>query len=483
MKRRSEILRHRTLTTGLVVFASLCVLSAVPGTASAVPSEIVSEVFSSAREAVVLVTYSTRVAMGDVRSGQQAFRPGVIVSEEGLVMIPGHAAIADRVPFNIRVQTEAGREYDAQLLGKDPSINIVFIQIDNPEGEAFPFLEFEENPQVSIGDDVIAVGLLPRTLNYERTFRVARVNGMSENPRPVYTTDLPAPLPPGYWGAPVINAEGKGVGVVGFELSDRDGGILYRRHGYPLLFTSDLFYSLIENPPKEVLNEAEDISAMGVYTQPLTEDLARYWGLEKPGGIIISTVVAQSPAEKAGLRQGDVIVTFDGEPITATEDSEVLDFTKMVQEKEIGSEVDVSVIRIAQREREEGELGPAWEAEQLTIPLLMEKRPKSALQADMYENEQFGVTVREITLDVVFSQNLDPETQGVVVHRIESGGWSALGGLRRGDLVTKVGNFDVQSLDDFQKALELAAQVKPPNVYLVIIRGGRNVFIRVQTAW
>jgi len=199
----------------------------------------------------------------------------------------------------------------------------------------------------------------------------------------------------------------------------------------------------------------------------------------------VSTVVSNSAAEKSGIQRGDIITKFNGRAVSALEDKDVLEFTKMVQETEIGSEINAKIIRPARMDETlpgiEG--GENWSYQVLDMPVVLEKRPKSALQAEIYENENFGVAVREMTLDVILANNLDPEMERVVVHRVKTGGWSSMGSVRPRDVVTKIGNIPVKNLGDFRKALELAAEVKPPNVYFVIIRGGRTSFLRIQADW
>src|SRR5690606_10217028 len=144
----------------------------------------------------------------------------------------------------------------------------------------------------------------------------------------------------GYVGGPVINSAGNIVGVVGFDLSTNEGGDLYTRSGHPLVYQTALFKHYINNPPsKEALDAQETDAFLGVFSQPLTDDLATYWKLPQEGGVVVSTVIDGSPAAEAGLLPGDVIVMFNEVPVRAKLDREIPGFTKIVRDAGIGKAV------------------------------------------------------------------------------------------------------------------------------------------------
>jgi serine protease Do len=285
-----------------------------------------------------------------------------------------------------------------------------------------------------------------------------------ETPRRVYVTDLPVPY--GMAGGPVVNADGEAVGVIGYDLDPREGGEIYVRSGYPLIYTADLFQHLIDNPPTEQKDREE--AWLGVFTQPLTDDLAEYWGLDSTGGVVVSTVIQDSPAERGGLLRGDIIRMFDGQPVNAKERTDVRDFTRMVRESGVGRTVPVTVLR---------------DGEPIELSMVLEEAPKTAAEAEKYQDEDFGLTVREITADFIIVGDLDPGIKGLVVDRVEAAGWASLAGLLPGDIVKEFGGKQVTSIEGLKSILEEIKGDKPKEVAVFIERRGRTGFLRIEPDW
>jgi serine protease Do len=255
------------------------------------------------------------------------------------------------------------------------------------------------------------------------------------------------------------------VGVVGFDLSSQEGGDLYVRSGHPLIYQTALLQEHIDNPQKE--SERED-AWLGVFTQPLTDDMAEYWDLPKNGGVIVASLVPGSPAIAAGFQRGDVITRFDGTPIRARQNQEVLGFTKLVRETGIGKDVKVDFYR---------------DGEPMSIELTLAGRPKSASDAEEYEDEIFGITARELTQDVRIMLNLSEETRGVIVRRVRPGSWAYLGGMRAGVIILEFGGHPVGTLQDFQEAVKQVEADQPQEVSVFCRVGSQTRFFRLEPRW
>jgi len=434
--------------------------------------ETISKTYAEFKEALVVVEYS--IEYYDPRSQQEVKRDlyclGVVVDRSGLVMVRGHFSLENVKPFNVRVRIDSGTRYDATVLQKDRRINVAFVKLtpsaedEDNGGLDLPFVPFAASPSLSVGDEIVLLGILPEVLDYEKTFHLGHVASVIETPRRVYTTDFAVPY--GMVGGPVINAGGEVVGVIGYDLSSREGGDIYVRAGYPLIYTADLFQHLIDNPPVEEKDLEE--AWLGVFIQPLTDDLAEYWGLEKTGGVVASTIIKDSPAERAGVKRGDVIKVFDGKPITFKEDSEMRDFTRVVRESGIGRTVPVAVIR---------------DGQEMQLSVLLEETPKTTAEAEKHEDKEFGLTVREITADFIIVSDLDPDIEGVVVDRVERAGWASLGGLVPGDIVKEIDGKQVVTLDEFKKILADIKERKPKQIAVFIERGRRTGFLRIEPDW
>ena len=271
----------------------------------------------------------------------------------------------------------------------------------------------------------------------------------------------------GFIGGPAFDASGSAVGVVGFDLSTNEGGDIYTRSGYPLLFQADLFSKYIENPPGDA-DDDDDDAYLGVFTQPLTKDYSRYWELPDEGGIIVSTVISGSPAYKAGFKTGDVITKFGDTPVTAKQDQDVVAFTKMVRESPLEEPLPILFYRDGKQEE---------------LTLTLTKRPTAGQDADEFEDEVFGITARELTTDARIALNLPDEVQGVIIRSVKSGSPASLARLRRNYVIQAIGDTPISNLDEFQAVLAELAESKPAEIPVFCRVGANTAFFRMQPRW
>lgn len=454
----------------LAVFLAWCVAGACAD-AQELPASLAKSAFDRVSPAVCVVNYSSEVT--NPSNGRKSRRNtralGLLVSPTGLVMAHGHMQVEDSEPFSIKVSVgegDAEKEYDAKLLKKPEDVNICFVQIENAPGVTFPFLKFVQQ-DLALGEPLLILGLLGDTLDFNRSVIVRRVGSILEKPRTTYCLD--ERLLFGYVGGPVVNARGEAVGVVGFDLSSAEGGDLYVRSGHPLVYQTELFAKYIETPPTTTETATDtDGAFLGVFTQPLTDDLAEYWGLPQDGGVVVGTIIPGSPADVAGLKMGDIITRFNDVPVKAKLDREVLAFTKLVREAGAGATVPLRVLR---------------EGESLDLNVTLTERPKSARDAGEFEDTVFGLTVRELTTDVRILLNLPADVQGVIVRSVKSGSWADLAELGPGVIILNFGGQPIASLDDFKAAVEKTAQEKPGEVAVFCRVGARSGFFRIQPRW
>lgn len=457
----------------------LCVLLLLPAALAEAPQEASGDVFPSAfveqvyeniTPATCLVSYANRITnpvTGEINRSN-SFALGLIVSPDGLVMVRGHMAIDNVEPFNIQVKVGQGEkdeiEYDATLLDKPEDINVAFLRIEHDEPLTLPHVEFAEGSTLRLGEPVLIFGLLGRSLDYSRGLHLRRIGSILEKPRTTLCLDTPVPL--GFVGGPVVNGRGEVVGVVGYDLSQVEGGDVYIRSNHPLVYQTDLFIEYIHNPPE--IRTDKDYGWLGVFTQPLADDLAEYWGLEKNGGVVVGTILAGSPAEADGLQRGDVITSFNGIPIRAKKNDEVLGFIKLVRDAGKGQEVLVKFVRNGVPEE---------------LAVTLSGRPKTEMEAAKSEDEVFGLTVREITVDVRLALNLSADVQGVIVDRVKSGGWADLARMRRGLIILNFGGYPVTNLEEFQEAATKAAEEKPKEITVFCRLGQATRFFRLEPRW
>lgn len=433
--------------------------------------QLIERKFAAIKPAMCVLEYSLEIT--NPRSGEVSRRQthalGLLVSPDGLIMTHGHILLENRRPLNITVMLgeDTEREYDAELLEKPGDVNVAFLQIEPRDGQEFPFVEFDRDVALTLGEPVLLFGMFQESLDFVRGIQIQRIAAVLEEPRTTYALDSAVPF--GFVGGPVLNRTGQVAGVIGFDLSPSEGGDIYTRSGHPLVYQTALFQKYIEQPPgREGVENGGPDAWLGVFTQPLTDDLADYWDLPKRGGVVVATVIPGSPADRAGLRMGDVIVEFNGQPIRAKQDQDVLGFTKLVRESPLDQPLPVDLLR---------------DGEPMRIRLTLLPRPKSGRQALEYDDEVFGITARELTTDVRILMNLTDDVEGVLVRRVESGSPAALAGIRPGFVILSVAGRNIASLDDYAQAVATAEQARSEEVTFFCRIGANTAFFRLQPRW
>lgn len=459
----------------------MIMLSSVAGlvillTASAAPDAFSQAVLEDAYQrltpAIALLRYSTEIT--NQNSGETTKRDGnalaLIVSPGGLLMTPGHLVTEGTEPFNLVAKIghgDAEKEYTAVLLKKPDDVNIVFLKIKSDTPLNLPCVRFTRPHSLNIGAPVTVYGVLGETLDNARALWESRISAILDKPRTTYCLETSPRF--GFVGGPVIDTEGQPIGVVGFDLSRNEGGDVYVRSGHPLIYQTQLFQKYIDEPPGEnEIRKTADDAWLGVFTQPLSDDFAEYWGLKKEGGLIVSSIMTPSPASEAGMQRGDIIVRFNGVPIEAKLDRDVVGFTKLVREVGSGKQVDVEVLRNGQP---------------MTFQITLGTRPKTSRDAVEFEDNIFGLTVREITADMRIMLNLGEDVRGVIVYRVKSGSTAQLARLQRGVIIMSFGGHPVASVDDFKAAVEAVAAEKPAEVSVFARVGSATGFFRLEPRW
>jgi serine protease Do len=409
----------------------------------------------------------------DPRTGETVRRNGtclgLIVRADGLVMAQGHLSVENAIPVDLRVKVGRGgaeKEYPAVALHKPGDVNVMFLQAQSDTPLNLPHVTFTPQP-LRVGEPVALVGLTGETLDFEPGVFVDRVAAVLTQPRTTYC--LANNLRFGCLTGPVVNARGNLVGVAGVDLSRADGGELYTRSGHPLVYQAELFQKYIDTPPeREDTHKAEDNAWLGVFTQPLKDDYAEYWGLEKTGGLVVSTVVPNSPAANAGVQAGDVIKAFDGKPQRFTQDRDVLAFTKLVRDTGTGKTVPMDLLR---------------DGKPLTVQVTLGTLPRSAQEADEFEDAVLGLSVREITRDVRITLNIAEDVRGVIVRKVKSGSVAQVGKMRPGVILLALGDYPVASIADFEAAMAKLGEAKPAELAVFARVGPQTGFFRLKPKW
>ncbi|HPX86705.1 MAG TPA: PDZ domain-containing protein [Candidatus Hydrogenedentes bacterium] len=434
--------------------------------------EMLQRAYDTISPALCVLTFTQETT--DPRSGEQirqnGFAVALNVSAEGLLLTNGHLQRDNVQSFNFRVTFRIdGKEqsYPAVLLKKPDDLNVSLLRLQSETPLTLPYVRFSTDAGLSLGEPVAILGIMGETLDFNRAIQEDRIISVLDAPRSTYC--LGGQLKMGFVTGPVINRRGQVVGITGFDLAVAEGGEFFSRSGVPLVYQASLFEKHIASPPDQTQESVEAEEAwLGVFTQPLKEEFARYWNIPEAGGLIVSTVIPDSPAAAVGIVPGDIIRAFDGHPIRAIHDRDVLAFTQMVKEKAPGSEVEITLLR---------------NGEDLALTATLGHRPRAAQDADEYEDEHLGMVVREITRDLRILLNLGEEVQGVIVRRVVSGSAAQAARIQPGLIIMSMNSATIRDLDDYKEAAQFFKQDKPDEITLFVRAGAQTGFLRLRPRW
>ena len=386
---------------------------------------------------------------GDMPKGgmkTHALGSGFVISEDGLILTNNHVV---EKATEIKVKLESGREgkeYDAKVIGRDPKTDLALIQI-NPDADFPKSVHLGDSDAIRVGDWVMAVGN-PFGLGQTVTTGIISAKGRIIGAGPYddfLQTD--AAINPGNSGGPLFNMNGEVIGI--------NTAIIAQ--GQNIGFTIPI------NLAKELLPQLKAGKIirgwLGVMIQDVTSDLAKSFGLKEAKGVLISDITKNSPAEKAGLKRGDVVARFSGKEV---ENAHML--SRVVAATPPNTDITFGIIRDGKEKTIEVTIG--------TMPQKMETQLPETETA-------WGLTVHDITPEVAQQLGLNPDEQGVVISGVDPGSPAGEAELRTGDVVKEVNRQEIHNLNDYNQALEKAKQDK--SLLLVIKRGGSTHFVVLKS--
>ena len=303
----------------------------------------------------------------------------------------------------IKVILVGGKEYQATVKGRDPKTDLALIQIVNPPAD-LPFLKLGDSDAIQVGDWVLAVGN-PFGLGHTVTQGIISAKGRVIGAGPYdnfLQTD--ASINPGNSGGPLLNLKGEVIGI--------NTAILASGQGIGFATPSNIAQSVIP----QLESKGKVVRGMiGVQVQNVTPELAKSFGMSEPKGALVAQVNPDTPAAKAGIHQGDIIIEFNGHPI-----HEMNELPRMVAETAPGSKATLKVLR----EGKEKTLN-------LTIAELTDEQQAQAKEEGAAEKTPLGLEVQNLTPTLAQQFRLR-DNKGVVVVQVESGSPAADAGIRAG---------------------------------------------------
>jgi len=343
----------------------------------------------------------------------------------------------------IRVRFDPHTEKDGKLVGGDPKTDVAVVEVDakgieNPEGRV---AKLGDSDKLKVGQLVIAIGNpygLERTVTFGVISALRRSIGITQYESFIQTD---APINPGNSGGPLINIKGEVIGINTAIVAEGQG----------------LGFAIPINLAKWV---ADQLMAkgrvvrgwLGLVIQEITPEIAETIGVKE--GILVSQIAPGSPAEKAGLKVGDIIVAIDGEKVR-----EVRELQFRVMKTPPGTEITLTILRGGKEQSIKAKVG------------------------EMPEEVSFGQPREQVGELGLSLRDLSPEevsrfgVKGVFVEGVAPGSLAQRSGLRRGDIILAVNNEPVESLSQFNEKIEKAKSEQRTRVLLLIRRGGNNLYV------
>ena len=202
--------------------------------------------------------------------------------------------------------------------------------------------------------------------------------------------------------------------------------------------------------------------------QALSPDLAEALGVKGRGGALVTLVYPGRAAERAGLRQGDLLVKLDGDPVRCERSEDVEDLHSLVRRYRVGRQIECEVLR---------------EGNSVTLTLELEEDLQTAEDRQRYRDEAFDLTLERLTQLNRIHRNLAPDLAGVNVAQVETGGWAQLAGLRGGDLILSINGEATGQVSEAEALLKQAAATQARRVVLFVRRGIRTLFVELEPSW
>ena len=389
----------------------------------------------------------------------QGMGSGVIINADGLVLTNEHVVHdADEIKVIVYYSKNNKKEYKAKVIGKDPRTDLALVKIKT--GQKLPFAKLGDSDRVRIGDWAIAIG---SPFGLEQTFTVGvisanrqRLSVEGHQYQGMIQTD--AAINRGNSGGPLLNIHGEVIGI---------NTAIYAPTGV----FSGVGFAIPINQAKDIIHELETKGHvvrgwLGVELAPeITPAMVKAFGLSNAQGALINSVTPGTPAEKAGLQRGDVVVSFNGKPVQSSDDLQ-----KWVTHADPKDRITLDVIRSRERKTFKVVLGERPESVDL-----QGGRPPAGGSEHPGGKDILDATVAPLTPELAQQFGQPQDAKGVIVLDVKDGGTADEMGLLTGDIIRQVNQKPTPDVESLQKALS-GIDLKE-GIVLDILRHGRPMYL------
>ncbi len=377
---------------------------------------------------------------------------GFIVAPDGYVVTNQHVV---NNASEITVTLHDGKKLPAELIGIDEKTDLALLKVESKE--ALPYARFGDSEATRVGDWVVAIGN-PFGLGGSATAGIVSARGRDIQAGPFDDFfQIDAPINQGNSGGPLFDLSGQVIGINTAIYSPNGGNV-----GIGFAIPSNLAEGVIHQLRT---NGRVERGFMGVTIQPVDEEIAKSLGLESAAGALVASVAPGSPAAKAGVEAGDVIVAVDGDDI-----AQVKELTRKIAAMAPDARAELVVLRNGERKK-------------LDVRIGRTPTEPEALRAEAGSPAGgLGLTLGELTHEARERFGIPEEVQGAVVVGVDPAGGAAEKGLRPGDVIVSVGQKKVASLEDAKREIERQKSSDRGSVLLRVVREGNASFVAVPVA-
>jgi serine protease Do len=375
---------------------------------------------------------------------QRSLGSGFIIDADGTILTNNHV-VENAQKILVKLSDE--QEYEAKVVGRDPKTDIAIIKVNTKT--ALTAASLGDSDDLEVGEWVMAIGN-PFGLDSTVTSGIVSAKGRHIGQGPYdnfIQTD--ASINPGNSGGPLINLRGEVVGI-NTAIFSRSGGNIGIGFAIPINLVKELLPQL--RGKGKVTR-----GYLGVLIQKVTPEIADSLGMDRGRGALVANVSKDGPAEKAGVKVGDVIIEFDGKEIKDSGDLPII-----VARTPVDRKVRMKVLR---------------DKKELQLTVSVGELKDEEVVASAPEKGELGMTVQRLTPQIAESLGLE-RAEGVVVSAVDPGSAADEAGIRRGDVILEVDRKPIRNIDEYKKSL--AGIRKGKGVLLLVRRGESTLFLALK---